>query len=164
MAIDIGPGAIERLSTITSGYTFIDLGNPANATGDITSVEIWANTNLTGMRVGTFFLVSGTTYQCRASATIGSITAGSLQTFTVDSGGNPLAIAVQAGDYIGCYYSAGTIERDTAGYVGIRYVSGEYIDSGDQASYALFADDAISLYGSGTEAGAAVGHPCTQIA
>lgn len=72
VAIDIGPGAIDRAAFASVG-TIIDLANPANKSGIITSVDFWFSGGGTGVRVGTFFLVSGTTYQCRDSATIGSV-------------------------------------------------------------------------------------------
>ncbi len=144
-AIDVGNAAINRVGGFYPTFTVIDLANPANATGAITSVQIWAEINITGMRVGTFYLVSGTTYKCRDSVTIGNVTAGSLQTF----GG--LSLAVQAGDYIGCYWGAGQIKLDTTGGSGCYYCSGEYIDPGDQdATYIYLSGYAISLYGFNT--------------
>jgi len=140
--IDIGSAAIDRASTATLTFTLIDLANPANFWGKITSIEVWAASNMTALRVGTFYLVSGTTYKCRASATIGDVTAGSKQTF-------PVSIAVHDGDFIGCYFAAGTIERDTTGGSGIMYFSGESIDAGDEESYTSLAEHAISLYGTG---------------
>jgi hypothetical protein len=142
--IDIGDAAIDRNSTATSAYTWIDLGNPANDTGTITSVEVWANTNITGLIVGTFYLVSGTTYKCRDSEVIGSVTAGSKKTFSV-------SIDVQAGDYIGCYFSTGTLEYSTSG-TGVALASGEYIDPGDEVGYAVYSGYALSLYGTGVTA------------
>ncbi len=69
--------------------------------------------------------------------------AGSEQTFT------GLSIAVQEGDYIGCYSTAGELERDTAGYDGVWYKIGEYIDPGDDTVFGFAAGDAISLLGYG---------------
>jgi hypothetical protein len=142
--IDVGPGATDRASTISgANYTDIDLGNPANGTGSLDTVEIWANTALSNCKVGTFYLVSGTTYKCRDSATLGTVTAGSKQTFT------GLALEVQTGDYLGNHYTAGTLERDTEGGSGIMYYAGEAIDPGDEADYTLVDGDAISIYASG---------------
>jgi len=94
--IDVGAGYTGSSETsLWAGYTIIDLTNPANASGTITSIQIRAQTALTGMRVGTFYLVSGATYKCRDSATIGSVTAGSVQTF-------PVQLTIVTGDFIGC--------------------------------------------------------------
>jgi len=141
--IDIGSEAINRAASYPATYTMIDLANPANNDGIITSIEVWAAVNITGLRVGTFYLVSGTTFKCRDSVIIGNVTAGSKQTFS------SLSIAVEIGDLIGCYFTAGSIEASASGYSGVMFVAGEYIDPGDSAVYALAADDAFSLYGIG---------------
>lgn len=147
--IDIGSAALEREANFGgAGYTSIDENNPANNTGTITSVEIWAGVNMTGCRIGTFYTTNGNTLKCRDSATIGNVTAGSKQTFTEDSGGNPLAIEVSAGDYIGLYYATGDIRYDFTG-LGVWYASGEHIDPNDEATYTHIASRTISLYGEG---------------
>ncbi len=142
---DIGAGAIDRNSNISNAYTIIDLTNPANANGRITSVEVWAETNLTGFRVGTFYLVSGTTYKCRASQTIGAVTAGSKQIF-------PVSIEVKTGDFIGFYCDTGWLEAsDTSIGSGIMFVSGEYIDPDDQTVYTFDVVITITLYGTNAQ-------------
>ena len=137
--ITVGDAAIDRASSLSFGNTYMSLGNPANAGGILDTAEVWAATSISGLRVGTFYLVSGTTYKCRDSMTIGSVTAGAKQTFT------GLSLAVQQGDFIGCYFTGGSIERDTSGGSGLRYKSGEYIDPGDEASFTLFSNNAMSL-------------------
>ncbi len=149
-AIDIGSTASDRDLRIGALQTAIDTANPANATGTLTSIEIWAYTNITGMRVGTFYLVSGSTYACRDSATLGSITAGSKQTVTTDSSGNPLNISVTSGDYIGCYFATGELESASTGGTAWCYKVGEYIDAGDSAVFQLVTGIALSLYATGT--------------
>jgi PKD repeat protein len=135
-AIQIGPGATNRSSSVTSaGYTDLEKNNPANADGTITSLELWFNTNATGVRVGTFFKTGTNTYQCRDSATLGSVTAGSTRTFTSDSSGNPLSIDVKTGDLIGWYISTGSIEADRSGGNGWYYYHGESIDPGDEVTF-----------------------------
>ena len=149
MAIDIGAEAKDRGNYVVNNRTIINKDNPANASGTITSVEIWADTNLEGCRVGTFYTTNGNTLRCRDSEAIaGTITAGSKVTKAV-------TIAVEIGDYIGMYAFTGYIERDTSGYGGIWWVAGEYIDPSDETSYSLSTGDAISLYGTGEEAAAA---------
>ena len=146
-AIDMGGGAIDRSSTISSaGYTDLDMANPANADGDITSVSFWFNTQASGVRAGTYYLVNGTTFKCRDSAAIGTVTAGSKQTLTQDSSGNPLSLEVKTGDLIGWYVTGGNLEKDTSG-TGIYYISGEYIDPGDQASFTQVSGYGVSIYG-----------------
>lgn len=150
MAIDIGADAIDRLSSGVVTWTRIGKDNPANASGTITSVEIWAYTEISDCIVGTFYTTNGNTLKCRDSEAIGTVTAGSKQTFS------GLSIAVEAGDYLGIYGTAGAIERHTSGYNGIWAIGGEYIDPGDEATFNWYAGDAISLYGTGTEAGGVI--------
>ena len=146
-AIDIGSSATDRNSQSAALYTYIDLANAANSDGEITSVEVWAKQSMTGLRVGTFYLVSGTTYRCRDSVTLGAVTAGSKQTFT------GLNIEVKKGDFIGCYYLTGTIEFSTSGGSGMRFTgsAGEYIDKDDETTYYLYTGGAMSVYGTGLE-------------
>ena len=144
---DVGADAIDRPSTGGAGSTLIALDNPATADGEITTVEIWAASNITGCRVGTFFSVGGSTYQCRDSQSIGNVTAGSKQTFT------DLSIAVKPGDLIGMYFSGGRIERSTSGYGSLWQRAEEYIDPEDSTTYNLLAGNAISLHGTGTTGG-----------
>ena len=152
MAINIGSPAIDRAGYNGEATTFFTFDNPANATGTIDTVKVWAKNNVTNLRVGMFFLVSGTTYECRDSEAVGAVTAGSEQTFT------GLTISVETGDYIGYYCGAdGVIEWDFSGGNGCAYVSGEYIDPTDQASYNVVDYDvsAMSINGTGTEAAVA---------
>jgi hypothetical protein len=142
--VDLGEQATDQIGTAAPEYTWLVLGNPANADGTLTTIDTWFNSDATGLRVGTFFLVSGNTYQCRDSVTIGSVTAGSKQTFTV-------SLQVKVGDVLGFYMSGGSIERGVTPNVGLpfgtRYLSGEYIDPGDQVVNTLDAGGACSLYG-----------------
>jgi len=145
-AIDAGPGATDRASTHASTYTVIDMANRANGTGTLDTVEIWAATDLTGVKVGTFYRTTGNTFQCRSSALIGNVTSGSKQTF------NSLSISVTEGDFLGIYWATGTLERSTNALQGIMYVKGEYADASDSALYALSGvdDHAVSIYATGT--------------
>ncbi len=141
MVVDIGAEAIDRGSNFASSWTLINKDKPASVTGEITSIDIRAETNIAGLRVGTFYVVSGNTLKCRDSEIIaGTIIAGS----KVTKAGS---ISVEVGDYIGLYYTSGAVERDLTGYAGLWYISGEYIGSGDQTTYTFFDGDAISLGG-----------------
>ncbi|MBA7585690.1 hypothetical protein ES708_27678 [subsurface metagenome] len=141
--IDIGADAIDRASYVAVGYTIIDKNNPANASGILHTVKVYAYLSLSGLRVGTFYTTDGNKLKCRDSELIGYVENKAVRTFT------GLSIAVEAGDYIGCYYTAGNIERDTEGFLGIWGRYGESIDPGDQATYTFYAGDAMSLYGIG---------------
>lgn len=142
--IDIGADAISRATYCSGASTHVNKENPANARGTLISVEIWARQILYNCIVGTFYTTNGNTLKCRDSVAIGDIAAGSKQTIPLDPG-----LSVEAGDYIGIYFTTGRLERDTTGYAGRWYVSYESIDPGDEADYSFLAGDAISLYGEG---------------
>ena len=112
------------------------------------AVEIYAvgGYSLANCIVGTFYVVSGDTLKCRDSEAIGAVTGGSKQTFS------SLDISVEAGDYIGIYYTSGRMEVDTTGE-GNWLVSGQFIDPGDETTYSFTADRTESFYGTGVEVG-----------
>ncbi len=140
--VDVGSAATNRNYFLGGLTTYIDLANPVNVNGFLTSIEIWAATTITGMRIGAFYLVSGTTYKCRNSVIIGTVTAGSKQTFSV-------SLPIVIGDFIGCYFDTGSIEASQTGGTGLAYIESEQIDPDDSAVYEEDAGYAISLYGTG---------------
>lgn len=77
----------------------------ANASGTITIVEIWPYViNLANCKVATFYIVSGNNLSTRDSEAIGTVIAGSKQTFEV-------TLEVQEGDYIGMFFNTGYMEQ-----------------------------------------------------
>lgn len=142
MAIDVGPGAIDRSSSNpTSQYTIVLMGNPANASGKITSFEVYAYTDLAGLKFGTFY-GSGTSWTVRDYESIGSVTSGSKQVFS------GLDCDVSTGDCIGTYRSSGAIKRDTSEHGGFVYKSGDYFGGGTN-TYTAVPDYAESFYATG---------------
>jgi len=142
--IDVGVAPVARAGHWRAGDTLIVKNNPANASGILHSVKVFAEVNLTGLIIGTFYLTNGNSLKCRDSEAIGAVLAGAERTFT------ELSIAVEAGDYIGCLFTSGFIYRDTVGEEGLwYYLEGEYIDPGDEAIYEFVAGNTISLYGYG---------------
>lgn len=141
--IEIGAEAIDRDGNLSGGNTLISLDLPANASGAITSVEIWAILALLDVKVGIFYKTNGNTLKCRSAVTIGGVSPG-YQTI-------PVSLAVEAGDYIGMYFSGplNALERDSEGFGGIWYKSGDYVIVDSVEDYTLLADDAISLHGTG---------------
>ncbi len=150
MSIDVGEPATDRSTILDiADVNVISMGNPANATGSIDTVKVWAwVTDHIDFWVGTYFLVSGTTYECRDSVDIGALTAGSEQTLS------GLDMSIETDDFIGAKHrTAGNyyLEEDNSGGGGHRTFVGEAIDPGDQASFALSAGDVVSLNGTGSE-------------
>ncbi len=146
--IDVGADPIDREATIGTHFTTIDRNNPANASGTLHTIQVFAATNITDLRVGTFYLTSGFTLKCRDSVLIGAVEAGALRTITEDSESAPIALTVEASDYIGFYMETGTLERSLSGD-GYFAVFGEFIDPNDETEYTYIADKAVSLYGYG---------------
>ena len=144
-AIDIGPGATNRSSTQAADYTVVDLANPANDSGYLDVFEVWAATDLTGCKIGTFS-GSGLNYNDRDFETIGNVTSGSKQTFT---GKN---CDVLTGDYLGAYFATGTLEADTSAGSNTYTKSGDWFGTGAQA-YSENPGDAVSIYATGITSG-----------
>ncbi|MDD5500790.1 MAG: cadherin-like beta sandwich domain-containing protein [Candidatus Omnitrophica bacterium] len=142
--IILGSDPISRPSASPSGYTYIYMANPATVDGWITAFQVYFHTAPSVFKVGLFYLVSGPTWRCRNSVTVEGISSG-LQ--TIDG----LVMEVRAGDYIGFWHQGGTLARHDSGGVGARYISGEYTDPGDEASFALISSGRIlSVRGIGT--------------
>ena len=150
-AIDIGAAAINRGSVNGGLTTFISVDNPANDTGTITSFEVYLNSDATSYKFGTFY-GSGTSYTWRDYESGGAIASGSKQTLT------GLNCTVSSGDFVGATIGGtNPFERDTSGYGGLYYRSGDqFLNSGAQ-TYTLLSGDAISLYGTGVTV--AAGNP-----
>jgi len=140
--IDIGSPAISRGWNATYNYTRIVLDNPANATGTITSVEIWSNSTLSNVKVGTFWQVSSGHFSSRDYETIGTVGSGSKKTFTVN-------LDVENGDVIGMFYTAGQMAKTTTGFAGVRFTNGDRMPC-DNVFFDIDAGCTISLYGTGT--------------
>lgn len=150
--IDIGAPAINREAGWQGQKTMLSIENPANASGTIDTAEIWVNSVMWNFVVGTFYFVTGTDYKCRGSEAIGDVSAGSKQTFS------GLSFSVETADYVGEFGNSGTspnngIERTYSGFAGLWRHNADVTNPGDQATYTFIDGDAISLFGTGTEAG-----------
>lgn len=147
MAIDVGAPAINRGGNRSiASYTMLDRSNLANADGTLDTVQLWMDSNCTGVKVGTFFSAGGTSWTCRDVHVLGDVAGDSLQTFTGITN-----FDVVTGDAIGIHGSAGVIERDTTAD-GASY-TGDSCVIGNTSSYNHYSNLEISLYGTGTESG-----------
>lgn len=113
--IDVGDAATNQGGWWIPEYTFVAKGNPANDTGSITSVEVYAvsGQDLVNFEVALFDEVDTNTFTTRDNYTIGSVTGGSKQTFS------GLDISVATGDYIGGYFTGGQLESASSGSAGV---------------------------------------------
>jgi hypothetical protein len=143
-AIDIGSAAINGDFRQGSGYTYVNANNPANDTGKITSVEIWAESNMSKVEVAIFYIVSGNTLSTRSYTSIGSVTSGSKQTF-------PVNLDVVAGNYIGVYFTSGWIEVNQDASTGLWWKVDDQIPC-TNANFTVTAHLSLSLYGTGATA------------
>lgn len=139
--IDIGLPAIARPGGYDQGATLIALDNPANLAGKIKKVELWFQTNATGVKAGTFF-GAAPNFTCRDFEVIGNVASGAKRTFT------GLNIDVEIGDFIGVYSATGQMEKTDDVHLGIYHKWGDQFEAGEQG-YALQAGDGMSVYGEG---------------
>ncbi len=139
--IDIGYPAIDREGYLAGVRTAIMKGNPANAEGIISTVEIYAQVDMTEVKVATFFVVNGNRLSTRDDWYIGTVTAGAKRIF-------PVSLGCKVGDYIGIKWKIGSLERYTIEGEGIWHTSSEQIPC---TNYLFtFSDNWIaSLYGEG---------------
>jgi len=157
--IDIGSEAIERDSSFGAPSTLINKDNPANASGKITCVEIYASLtgDLENCEVATFYRLDPDNYPnkftTRDTYVIGAVTGGSKQTFdTID-------LDVEKGDYLGITFTTGSIELSPtgSGYSGVWYKGGDYIPCSN-ITFGIYSGATISL-----KATNAVSSKCTMI-
>jgi hypothetical protein len=153
-AIDVGSGALSRSLYCTSGKTRIDKGNPANASGFITSVELYGGTG-TGVKVGTFYQGEIGYYACRDYAVIGDLEGGAKRTFS------GLHIEVEAGDLIGVYMPDSGIRYNDGG-VGHWSLAGDHMSDGENY-YNENATAEISTYGTGVRIPVVITQQATDI-
>ena len=142
-AIDIGTPAVTAGQSCDSA-TMVNSINPANASGTITTVEIWARSgyDLVGCRVAIFYVVSGNNLSTRDTEYIGSVIGGSKQAFSVN-------LDVEIGDYIGIYYTAGKLRVDAITGNGRWVFYGNAIPCTD-ITFELISPSTLRLYGTGT--------------
>ncbi len=146
-AIDVGAAALVRGDDGYNGWTALDLANPADGTGLITSFEVWVEAGgASNVKLGTMENTAGDNFTPRDYELIASIAGGSKQT---ESG---LTCAVTLGDFAGWYCANESVRFDTAGGSGNYRISGDQWGAGDQDYGALQANRAISVYGIGTTA------------
>ena len=116
--IDIGAGASNYDSNEDPTNTDIDLTNPSNKTGVLTSIEVYAYSTISNIKIGTFY---GSAASCtnRDYELIASVTSGSKQTFTGKS------CDVSTSDYLGFYAASGNIEMHGSSGSGFWKKSGD---------------------------------------
>ncbi|GAI75889.1 unnamed protein product, partial [marine sediment metagenome] len=139
--IDIGSEAINRTYNWGAQRTLINRTNPANETGKIVTIKIYG-TNLNSVKIATFFNVSGNYFSTRDWQSLGNVGTG-YKEITVD-------LEVAKNDYIGIYFSAGTLDIDLNGGDGDWAVSYQDLIPCTNKLFTLNSTtQIISLYGEG---------------
>jgi len=143
IVIDIGVEPIGR-ETGYVNYTLINKANPANATGKITSIEIWV-TNTAYITFCIFKEVSANRFTTGDWVKKFPIEPGAKRTFEVN-------LNVEIGDYIGCtnFLGAGIAGVETTGGEGVWFKAGNYIPC-ENIYFNLSAAWVMDLYGTGEE-------------
>ncbi len=141
-AIDIGYAAAVYDNHTSTGYTWVDGNNTANATGVIDTWETRVYDNITTLKVATMDATGGNDFQRRDYESWSSVTTGAKRTLTGAS------TTVESGDHSGFYHNTGSVYINTAG-VGVGYCSGDQIATSGEDTYTILGDRAAALYGTG---------------
>lgn len=145
VAIDVGSECIDRAVYLAGQVTIVEKANPANLSGNITSVCIYVKiTGGGGWYLGIFYPIGTNQLKCRSA----------YGPFTVSVGLNTISVnmPIVADDYIGAYLptTGEQIEQDSDGYPGFWYAFDVNNCIVDNESY--YSSDSIkssSIYGTG---------------
>ena len=141
VVIEMGSDAIQRSSFKAANTCNLCLENPANASGIIDTVEIYAHSNMSSIKVGTFY-GSGTRWTCRSATSLGPAPSGQKTTYT------NLNIQVEEGDLIGIYFHYGLLYSDDTGGQGVLKKTDTFY-VGQTYTFSLLEGDSISLHATG---------------
>ena len=146
MSIDVGLAAIVRNISAVAGYTHIVEDNPANESGTIKRIDIYAKWQFTGLKIGIFYSTGADQFSTRSYITIttGVVTAG-FHSY-------PVNLSIQTGDRIGFFASSGASGTI---YAGTSTTTGRWVVVGDNipctgVNFQHVIDDPcglMSLYG-----------------
>lgn len=125
-SIDVG--LLEDMGSIyPPSRTVVNVVNPANATGLVTLVNIWANGTCENVKVAAF-TASGNDLTTRGYASLGNLASGDNE-FDADVG-DFTPFEIRTGDYIGAYCTAAGgvgIDGNATGGANVWYASGDEI-------------------------------------
>lgn len=142
--IDVGSEAKYRSNLWDGNRTYINKNNPANATGKITTVQIYTNGySFYNIKIGTFYEVSPNHFTARESQAVANCFAPGFHERTVD-------LNIVEGDYIGIFWiAAATLRANYTGGSGIWKKSGDYMNC-ENEEFSFEDGDILSLYGIGS--------------
>lgn len=155
MAIDVGSACVVGDNGQSDGYTRIDKNNPANATGTIDSICIYAQNSMSGIEYAAFTDEGSNIFSTNGDTNGSALTAtGGQQTYHTAAGNDFTAFAIATGEYLGHYFTVGRLEMDVSG-IGQWYVVGDDIPA-SSVTFTFVATRSLSVYGTGTESGGAI--------
>lgn len=158
MAIDIGPGATDRDdSGACFNRTLIDRNNAANATGTVSTFEIWMDGN-GAVTAATWTNNGGDDHTCTDFESVGAVVAGAKRTFS------GLDIDVTSGDFLGFYSDDGSVSIAWDVGSGTVFKTGDQTEAGQVTFDEFDYTSTMSVYGTGTEAAAGWAHDLLGIA
>ena len=149
-AIDVGAACSDRSADTDGPRTLIQQDNPANLTGTIDQVKVWATINMTDTEFASFIDEGSANFSTNGD-TNGSnitVTAGACRTFT--AGVHFTAFAISQNELLGAWWALGNIERG-AGGGGYNRLGTDEIPA-SSVNFPLFAGGIVSMLGSGEEA------------
>ena len=151
MAIDVGLDCNERAGAYANS-TWVAEGNSANATGTINYVCVFWGIDPINAEAGAFS-ASGNDLTCVAGGHAALEERGvGVQEYNAP--GDFTAFNINLGEYIGAYAgTTGAVAYAANGVSGLWYQDGDQIPCGSVA-FAHWTDAAVSVYATGTEAGA----------
>ena len=156
MAIDVGPGASDRGNDNWAPSTIIDSVNPANATGTIDTCQVYAANDMSGIEYAAFIDEGSDVFSTNGD-TNGSNLGGNAGLITHTAAGDDFtAFAIATGEYLGIYYSGGSLDRDTSGGNSWKKDDNDYIPCSSQSLAGENDADIWSIYATGTEGNGAV--------
>lgn len=138
MLTKLGGEAVRAGAGGSTGYTYINLDNPATGRGVIQAIGLYISSNVTGLKVGTFY-GSSTSYTNRNAITLGNVSSG-YQVIQIPD------MAFESGDYIGLYFATGAVTYASASNGGVYYVLGDKFGAGTQ-TYTLLSGYMFSAWG-----------------
>ena len=146
-SIDVGvTGSMG--SHYLDGYTYVNMGNPANATGLITQMTVYSSGTCANTEIAIFSAV-GNSLTTRSYVTVGALAAGV-------NGIVGLNLEIRTGDYIGIYYTVVTgtgVEAEESGGSGLWYSAGDQIPCSGRTFDVLDADAKMSVSAAGYQLG-----------
>lgn len=149
--IDIGVTAEDYTASWCHG-TLINKSNPANASGQITTVQIFSKVNMINVTVAIFYRPDPTGFPNNLSTREGGNVY--LSDLLVPGYHSFVGVTlnVMEGDFIGVEYTNGDIEKKVGGEQGLWYIN--YADHVpcDNQTFNFQANNAIAIYGTGATA------------